>query len=134
MTEEQVREYLKDRGCPRVVWQGGKDRLLARWKSFVARIESGQYTNWLIQEYWNDLDTRELVHDIGCDEEVKEWDQRFAAMLIATNIKHWHTDRDRDYDFWNYGYPSNATGFFFEDVKRYILEQSESGDVPTVHS
>lgn len=74
-----------------------------------------------MEEYWNDLDTRELIHDIGSDAEVKDIDEKFAAMLTATEIKHWHADRNTDYDFWNYGYPKNAAGHFFEDVKRYIL-------------
>jgi hypothetical protein len=121
MTEEQTKEYLRNRGCRETVWQGGKDRLVSNWKKFVAEVENGYCPKCLIQEYWNDLDTRELIHDIGCDDEVKEWDERFANMLTARHIKHWYTDRNSDYDFWNYGCPKNATGFFYEDVKRYIL-------------
>jgi hypothetical protein len=124
MTEEQIKEYLKDRGCRKAVWEGGKERLLSKWAKFVREVENGYCPNCLIQEYWNDLDTRDLIHDIGCDDEVKELDKRFAAMLTATHIKHWCRERDSDYDFWNYGYPSNATGFFFEDIKQYILGQS----------
>jgi hypothetical protein len=29
MTEEQVKEYLKNRGCPKTVWEGGRERLLS---------------------------------------------------------------------------------------------------------
>ena len=46
-------------------------------------------------------------------------------MLTAGDIKHRLTDGDSDYNFWNCGYPSNATGFFYEDVKRYILRITE---------
>lgn len=70
------------------------------------------------------MDTRELIHDIGCDNQVAEIDKRFAATLTATHIKHWHQLRKSDYDFWNYGYPKNASGFFHEEVKRYILQRS----------
>jgi len=125
MTEDQAREYLRDRGCPKTVWEGGIDRLLSNWKKFVAEVENGYCPSCLIEEYWNDLDTRELIHDIGCGDEVKEWDERFAVMLTARHIKHWYTDRNSDYDFWNYGYPKNATGFFYEEVKRYILSITE---------
>jgi len=123
MTEEQAKEYLKIRGCPEFVWRGGSEALIRRWKELVTTVETGYCANCLIEEYWNDLDTRELIHDIGYDAEVRESDEKFAAMLTATNIKHWHTDRNSDYDFWNYGYPKNAAGFFFEDIKRHILRE-----------
>ena len=126
MTEEQVKEYLKKRGCPQAVWQGGRDHLVARWKNFVAEVEQGYCADCLIEEYCNDLDTRELVDDIGCGDEVKELDERFATMLTATHIKPWRTDRKSEYAFWNYQYPRNATDLFYEGVKRYILGQSGS--------
>jgi hypothetical protein len=124
MTEDQIREYLKGRGCPEAVWRGGSERLVRNWEHFVTEIENGYCPNCLIQEYWNDLDTRELIHDIGCDDKVADLDKRFAAMLTATDIKHWCEDRNSDYDFWNYGYPKNAAGYFYDDIKRYILRQS----------
>jgi hypothetical protein len=123
MTEEEAREYLKKRGCPEFVWQGGIERLIQRWGDFVAEVEHGYCPDCLVEEYWNDLDTRELIHDIGHDSEVKDLDERFAAMLTAKHIKHGHTDRASDYDFWNYGYPKNAAGFFLDEIKRYILQQ-----------
>ncbi len=96
---------------------------MRRWERFVAEVEIGYGENCAIEEYWNDLDTRELIHDIDCGDKVADLDRRFAAMLTATNIKHWREDRNSDYDFWNYGYPKNAAGYFYEDVKRYILRQ-----------
>jgi|ERR1700682_2011642 len=124
MTEQQIKDYLKNRGCPEIVWQGGSARLTKDWQEFVAEVEKGYCPDCLIDEYWNDLDTRELIHDIGYDDSVTEADGRFRAMLTATNIKHHHRGRNTDYDFWNYGYPKNATGFFLEEIKRHILQKS----------
>jgi hypothetical protein len=121
MTEEQVKEYLKNRGCPERVWQHGSAGLKRRWQNFVTDVETGNYANWCIEGYWNDLDSRELIHDIGCDADVKETDERFAVILTATHIKHWHADRKSNYDFWNYGYPQNASGFFLEEINRHVL-------------
>jgi hypothetical protein len=87
----------------------------------VTEVEKGYDSRCLIQEYWNDLDIRELIHDIGYDDKVRELDERFAAMLTATHIKHWREERASDYDFWNYGYPKNAVGYFLDDIKYYIL-------------
>jgi hypothetical protein len=124
MTEKQIREYLKEKGCPDSVQEGGSERLIQNWNSFVSEVEKGYCPSCLIDEYWNDLDTRELIHDVGLDGRVKEADERFRAILTATQIKHHHRERDSDYDFWNFGYPKNATGFFYEQVKCHILQQS----------
>jgi hypothetical protein len=121
MTDDQIKEYLKHRGCPETVWSGGRERLIQHWKNFVAEVQQGYCPKCMIEEYWNDLDTRELIHDIGRDNEVKDVDENFAAMLTAREIKHWHKDRKADYDFWNYGYPKNASGYFLQDVKRHFL-------------
>lgn len=61
---------------------------------------------------------------MGLDDDVRQLDDRFAAMLTATHIKHYYNERDSNYDLWNYGYPRNATGFFYEDIKHYILNES----------
>jgi hypothetical protein len=121
MTDEQIKKYLKDRGCPERVWSGGRERLTQRWKDFVAEVDRGYGPECVIEDYWNDLDTRELIHDIGRDSEVKDVDEHFAAMLTAREVKHWHLGRKTDYDFWNYGYPKNASGYFLEDLKRHFL-------------
>jgi len=123
MTEDEIKFYLKNRGCPEHVWQGGAERLLRKWNNFVAQVEKGYCPDCLIEEYRNHLDTRELIHDIGYGDQVKDADARFAAMLTATHIKHWHKKRSTDYDFWNYGYPKNVSGNFLEEVKRYILRK-----------
>ncbi len=123
MTEAQIKEYLKNRGLPEHIWKRGSQVILQRWKDFVAEIEKGYSPNCFIDEYWNDLDKRELIHEIGCDDKVREADERFRAMLTANNIKHHYRERNSEYDFWNYGYPKNATGFFYEQIKHHILQQ-----------
>jgi hypothetical protein len=40
MTEEQIKEYLKDRGCRKAVWEGGKERLLSKWEEFVSELRT----------------------------------------------------------------------------------------------
>jgi hypothetical protein len=124
MTEEQVTDYLKNRGFPEHVWKGSGAGLIKRWKDFVVEVEQGYCPECLIDDYWSDLELRELIHEIGRDDRVKEADERFRAMFTATHIKHYYRERKSDYDFWNYGYPENATGFFYEQIKRHILQQA----------
>ena len=123
MTEEQIQEYLKTNGFPKHVWQNGSSGLIKRWEEFAEEVEQGYSPDCLIDDYWNDLELRELIHKIGISSRVKEADEKFRAMLTATNIKHYYRERNSDYDFWNYGYPKNATGNFYEQIKRHILQQ-----------
>lgn len=122
MTEEETQVFLRQSGYPEHIWKSGSEGLIRRWHEFVAEVEQGYCPDCLIDEYWNDLDTRELIHAIGKDSNVADADTRFRAVLTATNIKHNYTDRKTDYDFWNYGYPRNASGFFYEEIKRHILK------------
>lgn len=123
MTEDETKAYLKNRGCADFVWQSGSHGLIQRWNNFVVEVEKGYCPDCSIAEYWNDLDTRELLHDVGCEAQVKDTDLRFAAMLTATHIKHHQKTRNTDYDFWNFGYPKNASGYFLEEIKHYILQE-----------
>ena len=119
MAEASAKEYLKARGCPQFVWEGGGQGLIKSWGDFVTEVEQGYCPDCSMDEYWNDLSIRELIHAIGWDADARQADERFASLLTATTVKHCHTDRKSDYDFWNYGYPKNATGFFLQEVLRW---------------
>jgi hypothetical protein len=126
MTNEQVEIYLESKGYSQRICKGGRELLIERWETFVANIsETGRTNNWLIDDYWIFLEMRDLIHDIGCDDRVKQTDDRFRAMLTAKEIRHRHGERHDDYDFWNYGYPSNSSGFFYEQIKFHILNQGK---------
>jgi hypothetical protein len=122
--EEQTKEFLKNKGCPEHIWKHGSQGLIRHWDEFVTQVEEGYCPDCLIDEYWNDLDVRELIHEIGQDSAVADADARLRAVLTATNIKHRYKDRNTDYDFWNYGYPKNASGFFYQEIKRHILKEA----------
>ena len=51
MTEAQIREYLRTRGCPEFVWQGGGQGLIKRWNEFVAEVEKGYCPECCMEEY-----------------------------------------------------------------------------------
>ena len=126
LTEANAREYLKARGCPQLIYEGGGHGLIERWSDFVRKVEKGDCAHYCMEDYWNDLDIRELIHAIGWDSDARQADERLASLLTATNVKHWNTDRKSDYDFWNYGYPKNATGFFLDEAQRWCGKPDET--------
>jgi hypothetical protein len=62
-----------------------------------------------VKRYLKDRGYRRAVREGRCDNEVKELASRFRKMFTATHFKHWHTERNSTYDFWNDGYLKNAT-------------------------
>jgi hypothetical protein len=105
--------------------QESPEFLVARWKKFVSDVATDGHTrNWLIDDYWALLETREAIHTLGIDDLVSEADRRFRVLLTSTEIKHHYSERKSNYDFWNYGYPKNSTGFFLEQIKIHILGKS----------
>lgn len=120
MTEEQIQKTLKDRGCPEFVWKGGSQYLIDNWKKFIEEVERGYCPDCLLDEYLNDLDTRTLIRLTGLDDKVKDLDERFKAMLIRTDLRISQEKTEIDNDFWNFGYPKNAKGYFLQEILRVI--------------
>ena len=110
MTDDEVRGYLEDSGFPRHVVKAGKDGLVARWRQFVEEVERGYPYNF--EDYRNDLDGRAVIHVVGADADVEEYDERLRAMLTATDTRIWESAAGEP--FWDFGYPRNARG----DLKR----------------
>lgn len=118
MTEDEIIKKLQDKGCPRFVWQSGSKGLIKLWEDFVNEVERGYCPSCLLEEYYNDLDTRDLIRLVGLDDRVKNLDQRFITLLTRRDLRMRKSNLADD--FWNYGYPKNASGFFLEEIKRYI--------------
>jgi hypothetical protein len=77
--------------------------LLTRWREFVEQVERGYALG--LEDYRNDLDLRAML--VGAEnEEVLALDQRFKALLVATNIRVWESAPEDP--FWDFGYPGNA--------------------------
>ena len=113
MTDAEVKEYLRDNGYPEHVVSGGRAGLIHKWKEFVKQVEHG-YPHGL-EDYRNDLDLRGIIALIGLDDEVKDLDGRFEAMLIDRGKRVWESSAADP--FWDFGYPSNAGGRLREDIE-----------------
>ena len=113
MTELDIRQYLEDNGYPRHVVKGGREGLIARWGQFVEEVEKGyQFT---LEDYRGDLDGRAIIHLIGADSNVEEYDVRLNQMLTATHVRVWESAGGSP--FWDFGYPKNARGDLRQGLK-----------------
>jgi hypothetical protein len=59
--KDPVREFLKNRGCPEHVVQGGLRGLAEGWEEIVRSVEEGYSLG--LDDYLNDMDGRQLLEE-----------------------------------------------------------------------
>ena len=59
--KDPVGEFLKKRGCPEHVVQGGLQVLTERWEEVVRSVEEGYRLG--LDDYLNDMDGRQLIEE-----------------------------------------------------------------------
>ena len=80
-------------------------KLVNRWRAFVEQVEKGYSLG--LEDYRNDLDLRAILRREGVENgDVLALDQRFKALLVATNVRVWESAPEDP--FWDFGYPGNA--------------------------
>ncbi len=122
MTDEQIREFLRRKGWPAAVYERAPAFLFQRWHQLVEAIADPERTrNWIIDDYLIFIQTRELIHQVDADKEVAADDHIFRTLVIGNEIRHSHKERTGAQDFWNFGYPRHATGFFRQQIEFHIL-------------
>jgi hypothetical protein len=60
-TRDPVREFLRQRGCPEPVTQGGLHGLVKKWENTVRAVKQGYAFG--LDDYLNDLDGRQLIEE-----------------------------------------------------------------------
>jgi hypothetical protein len=59
---DAIQDFLRQRGCPDEVIEGGLEGLLRDWERMVEQVEAGYDLG--LDDYLNDLDGRQLVEDL----------------------------------------------------------------------
>jgi len=59
MSAEELREFLRSRGCPEPVASAGLAGLIEDWERIAEEIETGYKLG--LDDYLNDMDARELI-------------------------------------------------------------------------
>jgi hypothetical protein len=121
MTEQQVREYLRDNGYPERVVEQGRAGLITKWRAFVEQVERGYPLG--IEDYRNDLDVRGILALAGAedDEAVRALDERLQKLLTATDVRVWESTAEGP--FWDFGYPRNAGKALLRDLREEGLAE-----------
>jgi hypothetical protein len=112
MTDSEMATYLRDNGYPEHIIRSGRAGLIERWRKFVEEVEHGYKLG--LEDYRNDLDLRGILAMLGLDEEVRDLDRRFEAMLTEREKRVWESSAADP--FWDFGYPRNAGPRLMEDI------------------
>jgi len=113
VTDDQIVEYLRANGYPEHLVRSGRAGLIERWRHFVEEVEHGYKLG--LEDYRNDLDLRGIIALFGLDDQVRDLDRRFEALLTNRDIRVWETSAGAPP--WDFGYPSNAGKQLIEDIE-----------------
>ena len=105
--------YLSENGYPAHIVHAGRAGLIDRWRRFVEEVERGYKLG--LEDYRNDLDLRGIIAMVGLDDEVRDLDSRFEALLTNREKRVWESAAGDP--FWDFGYPKNAPVQFLEDLR-----------------
>lgn len=112
-TDAAIVAALTGRGAAPHIIQGGAAGLIARWREFVAQVESGYPLG--LEEYRNDLDLRTLIAVVGLAPRVRDEDARLRAALTAPDTEIWSSDAPDPW--WTRGYPANPGPLLIDDLR-----------------
>jgi hypothetical protein len=125
MTDQEIEEKLRRRGCPEHLCVAGREGLIEKYESFVSEVEEGYELGF--EDYANELDLRTIIGELGLDQEdeIQDADERLQAVLIPTDEPIWADAPGRA--FWTHGYPGNAGDELEQDLRRlgFLTEEDE---------
>jgi hypothetical protein len=119
---DSVREFLQDRGCGEHIVSGGLAGLVEAWEQVVAAVAAGYHLG--LDDYLNDMDTRQLLADVWVvaptaerqqfQARVDEADARIQSFLVPADECLWSDEVaaeegwSRAQNWWYFNYPNNA--------------------------
>ena len=131
-TTEELHEFrpLEERWTERAKFSIRVPKLVRGWAGFVIAVEGGYGGNLMIEEYWNDLDTRLLLQEAldALPEEtagrlwqaVEPWDRGFRAASVETEPALWSGG------WWASRVPANPVPDFAEEVRQRLASRRQS--------
>lgn len=116
LTDEQIRQYLRDNGSPEHIVRAGREGLIQRWQKFVHEVEVGYHFG--LEDYRNDLDLRGIIDSVGLadDPAVVDADEKLKPLLVPAAGRVWESCAGEP--FWDFGYPKRSGRDLQHDLKR----------------
>lgn len=130
MSDEDVRRFLRDRGLADEVIAAGAAGLIERWEQAARDLERERYP-FLIEDWLDELDGRQLVHEIGASipgalnpalaARLAEADERVRAGTDTDSVCLWGDSLARRLgwepaqQWWYWRRPSRVAGDFEGD-------------------
>ncbi len=116
LSDEQIRQYLRDNGSPEHIVRSGRAGLIERWQTFVQEVESGYHFG--LEDYRNDLDLRGIIEHTGlaADPAVVAADEKLRPLLQPAANRIWESSAGEP--FWDFGYPKRSGRDLQRDLKR----------------
>lgn len=108
MSEDAVREFLKEKGCAHNIVERGLMGLVEAWEKVVQSVDDGYLLS--LDDYLNDLDTRQLLADSLAvasiadlqkfEEQVQRADDQMKSLTTRTSACLWG-DEIAEEEGWN---------------------------------
>lgn len=130
MVDDEVRALLRERGCPDEVVEAGIHGLVAEWERVAGEVAGGYSLG--LDDYVNDLDTRQLLEDalprVPADDRaelvarVRVADERFRASAVPAAKCLWGPavaeaeGWTRERQWWYFNVPRRAGTLLREDL------------------
>lgn len=86
---DPVKDFLRERGCPEEVVEGGLAGLVEAWGGVVKSVEQGYLLS--LDDYLNDLDGRQILEEAlkvapqrerkKYDAKIASWDKKMRSLL-----------------------------------------------------
>lgn len=130
MSADPVRDYLEQMECPDHIIEGGLSGLVETWEQIVTEVERGYELG--LDDYLNDLDVRQLLHDTlmlatvaqkkdllarvnAADERLKQVTQQVSYCLWGDEVaaeEGW----DAEENWWFYARPRQVSEEFLDEL------------------
>jgi hypothetical protein len=130
MASDPVRDYLEQMQCSKRIIRGGLKGLVEIWEEIVGQIEAGYKLG--LDDYLNDMDTRQLLHDammLATVEQkkpflarVRQADERMLKLVEPVEKCLWGRELaeeegwDEEENWWYYVKPRRANAELLEEI------------------
>jgi hypothetical protein len=127
---EEVREFLREKGCPFQVSERGLTGLVESWEKVVQSVEAGY--SLTLDDYLNDLDARQLLEEAlqvaspteqqKFEERIRQADDQLKGLTTRSGVCLWGDELAEEEgwtakkNWWYYACPVDADADLLAEI------------------